>query len=276
MSENKTVFDKVDDVELKVDDNSEKLDDIGVKVDGNLEILDDINEKLDVLLSEQQKTKHTKKTENPQITLKRFIARAQKEYMWLGSRDEFKKEKQTALIFVWILIGVGLLATIFTSIAFKIYTTFTLFENIWLIMMLCTVKYIRKSQYYYQCFEFSENSFYRFELDGDGVLRCGPLKKKYKWFSVITCICAFCNIIIVWIEANKMLALIATIFELALGVLSIYVFYYKALDFFCGYCNLRFTGQNDLNTQIISIVYDPTLDKLYTEEDYFKQFPFLK
>jgi hypothetical protein len=172
------------------------------------------------------------------------------------------------------LIGVGLLATIFTSIAFKLYSTFTLFENIWLIMMLCTVKYIHKSQYYHECFEFSENSFFHFELDADGVLRCGQLKKRYKWFSVITCICALCNIIVVWMEANIILALLATIFELALGVLSIYVFYFKVLDYFSGYCQLRFTGRNDSNTQTISIIYDPIVNKLYTEEEYKKQFPF--
>jgi hypothetical protein len=111
-------------------------------------------------------------------------------------------------------------------------------------------------------------------LDGDGVWRCGQLKKKYKWFSVITCICALCNIIVVWMEANIILALLATIFELALGVLSIYVFYFKALDYFCRYCNLRFTGRNDSNTQTISIIYDPIVNKLYTEEEYKKQFPF--
>jgi hypothetical protein len=77
-------------------------------------------------------------------------------------------------------------------------------------------------------------------------------------------------------EANIILALLATIFELALGVLSIYVFYFKALGYFCGYCHLRFTGRNDSNTQTISIIYDPILNKLYTEEEYKKQFPFCK
>ena len=249
MSENKTVFERLDEIDAKLDK----------AISGN-------SQRETIQLSR----------ENPQITLKRFIGRARKEYMWMGSRADFETEKQTVLKFVWILIGVGLLATIITSIAFKLYSTFTLFENIWLIMMLCTVKYIHKSQYYYECFEFSENSFFRFELDGDGVLRCGQLKKKYKCFSVITCICALCNIIVVWTEANMMLALIATLFELALGVLSIYVFYFKALDYFCGYCHLRFTGRNDLNTQTISIIYDPLLNKLYAEEDYLKQFPFCK
>lgn len=249
MSENKTVFERLDEIDAKLDK---------------------------AISGKSQSETIQLPRENPQATLKRFISRAKKEYMWLGSREDFEKEKRTTFLFVWVLIGVGLLATLFTSIAFKLYSTFTSFENIWLVMMLCTVKYIHKSQYYHECFEFSENSFFHFELDADGVLRCGQLKKRYKWFSVITCICALCNIIVVWMEANIILALLATIFELALGVLSIYVFYFKALDYFCGYCHLRFTGRNDSNTQTISIIYDPTFNKLYTEEEYKKQFPFCK
>lgn len=249
MSENKTVFERLDEIDAKLDK---------------------------AISGKSQSETIQLPRENPQATLKRFISRAKKEYMWLGSREDFEKEKRTTFLFVWVLIGVGLLATIFTSIAFKLYSTFTLFENIWLIMMLCTVKYIHKSQYYHDCFEFSENSFFHFELDADGVLRCGHLKKRYKWFSVITCICAVCNIIVVWMEANNMLALLATIFELALGVLSIYAFYFKVLDYFSGYCQLRFMGRNDSNTQTISIIYDPILNKLYTEEEYKKQFPFCK
>ncbi len=249
MSENKTVFERLDEIDAKLDK---------------------------AISGKSQSETIQLPRENPQATLKRFISGAKKEYMWLGSREDFEKEKRTTFLFVWVLIGVGLLATIFTSIAFKLYSTFTLFENIWLIMMLCSVKYIHKSQYYHDCFEFSENSFFHFELDADGVLRCGHLKKRYKWFSVITCICAVCNIIVVWMEANNMLALLATIFELALGVLSIYAFYFKVLDYFSGYCQLRFTGRNDSNTQAISIIYDPILNKLYTEEEYKKQFPFCK
>lgn len=249
MSENKTVFERLDEIDAKLDK---------------------------VVSGASQREGMQIPRENPQIALKRFIGRAKKEYMWLGTQSEFEHEKQTAFRLLWLLVGVGLLATIFSTIAFKLYSTFTLFENIWLIMMLCTIKYIRKAQYHYDCFDFSENSFFRFELDADGVLRCGTLKKKYKWFTVITCICVFCNIIVVWMEANAVLALIATLFELALGALSIYIFYFKALDFFCGYNHLRFTGRNDANTQTVVLIYDPLMNKLYTEEDCLKQFPFCK
>lgn len=109
MSENKTVFERLDEMDAKLD----KV------IEGNI----------------QRETMQLPR-ENPQITLKRFIRRSRKEYMWFGSRDEFEKEKRESLLFVWILIGVGLLTTLFTSIAVKLYSTFTLFENIWLIMML--------------------------------------------------------------------------------------------------------------------------------------------
>ena len=151
MSENKTVFERLDEIDAKLD-----------KV---------------VSVASQREGMQIPR-ENPQIALKRFIGRAKKEYMWLGTQSEFEYEKQTAFRLLWLLVGVGLLATIFSTIAFKLYSTFTLFENIWLIMMLCAIKYIRKAQYHYDCFDFSENSFFRFELDADGVLRCGTLKKK--------------------------------------------------------------------------------------------------
>ena len=72
------------------------------------------------------------------------------------------------------------------------------------------------------------------------------------------------------------MALPATIFELAVIGLSIFVFKFKALDFFCGYSNLRFTGRNDTNTQTVVLIFEPIMNKLYTEEDYLKQFLFCK
>ena len=253
MSSEGNLFERVGGVESKVDDVSAKMDNLTAKIEG--------------LLLEKQTPSITKQTESPQAVLKRFISKAKKEYCWLGSESDFQKEKKTALILLAVLMGTIILSTIFTSIAFGMYSTFTLFENIWLIMMLCTIKYIHKAKYHYDCFDFSKNSFFHFELDADGVLRFGTLKTKYIWFTVITCICVFCNIIVVWVEANAVLALIATLFELALGVLSIYIFYFKALDFFLGYTFIRFTGRNDANTQTVVLIYDPLTNNLFTEEE---------
>ena len=262
MSENKTVFDRVDDVESKVDDVSTKMDNLSAKIDG--------------LLSVKQTATTPRQTENPQVVLKRFISKAKKEYCWLGSESDFQKEKKTALIFLAILMGAIILSTIFTSVAFGMYSTFTLFENIWLIMMGFVAFYTLKAKRFYDCYEFSLTSCFRFEPDNDGVLRMGALNKKYKVFLVLTCISAVCNIIVAWVENKSGMALPATIFELAVIGLSIFVFNFKVLYFFCGYSNLRFTGRNDTNTQTVVLIFEPIMNKLYTEEDYLKQFPFCK
>lgn len=261
MSEN-NIFDRVEGVESKVDDVSAKMDSLTAKIDG--------------LLSVKQTTTTTHQTENPQVVLKRFIAKAKKEYCWLGSEEDFQKEKKTSLILLAILMGTIILSTIFTSIAFGMYSTFTLFENIWFVMMGFMAFYLLKAKRFYECLEFSLTSCFRFEPDADGVLRMGTPNKKYKVFLVLTCICAVCNIIVVWLENKSGMALPATIFELAVIGLSTFVFNFKALDFFYGYSNLRFTGANETTGQKVVLIYEPIMNKLYTEEDYLKQFPFCK
>ena len=260
MSDN-NIFDRVDGVESKVDDVSAKMDSLTAKIDG--------------LLSVKQTTSISQ-TENTQVVLKRFISKAKKEYCWLGSEADFQKEKKTALILLAILMGTIILSTIFTSIAFGMYSTFTLFENIWFVMMGFMSFYLLKAKRFYESYEFSLTSCFRFEPDVDGVLRMGTPNKKYKVFLVLTCICAVCNIIVVWLENKSGMALPATIFELAVLGLSIFVFNFKALDFFYGYSNLRFTGVNETTGQKVVLIYEPIMNKLYTEEDYLKQFPFCK
>ena len=262
MSENKTVFDRVDDVESKVDDVSAKMDNLSAKIDD--------------LLSVKQTATTSRQTENPQVVLKRFISKAKKEYCWLGSESDFQKEKRLALIFLAILMGTIILSTIFTSIAFGMYSTFTLFENIWLIMMCFIASYLVKAKRFYDCYEFSLASCFRFEPDADGVLRMGAPNKKYKLFLVLTCICAVLNIIVAWTENNGGMAFLATVFELAVIGLSIFVFNFKALDFFYGYSNLRFTGTNETSGAKVVLIFEPIMNKLYTEEDYLKKFPFCK
>jgi hypothetical protein len=261
MSDN-NIFDRVDGVESKVNDVSAKMDSLTAKIDG--------------LLSVKQTTTTTHQTENPQVVLKRFISKAKKEYCWLGSEADFQKEKKTALILLATLIGAIIFSTVFTSIALGLYSMFTLFENIWLIMMCFVAFYLVKAKRFYDCYEFSLTSCFKFEPDADGVLRMGAPNKKYKVFLVLTCISAICNIIVVWMENKNGMALPATIFELAVFGLSIFVFNFKALNFFYGYSNLRFTGANEATGKKVVLIYEPIMNKLYSEEDYLKQFPFCK
>jgi O-antigen/teichoic acid export membrane protein len=72
------------------------------------------------------------------------------------------------------------------------------------------------------------------------------------------------------------MALVATIFELLVVATTIYVFYFQANGFFAGYNNLRYTGISNATKQKVVLFYSPIFNKLYTEENYYKQFPFYK
>ena len=77
MNSSDNLYDRVDEVESKVDDVSAKMDSLTAKIDG--------------LLTIKQTTTTNPQTENPQVVLKRFIAKAKKEYCWLGSEADFQK-----------------------------------------------------------------------------------------------------------------------------------------------------------------------------------------
>ena len=96
---------------------------------------------------------------NQSWSLKNFIKRSVHEYMWLGAREEFEKEKQRALLFIRSSIIAMIICTIVATVSFGIYSTYTLFENIWLVLMLCVHRYTYKTKKNYSTLEYSFNSF---------------------------------------------------------------------------------------------------------------------
>ena len=69
--------------------------------------------------------------------------------------------------------------------------------------------------------------------------------------------------------------LLVTILELGTLALNIFTVY-KVTDFFAGYGPLRFTGMNEAGTAKVVLIFDTMMNKLYTEEEYLKTFPFMK
>ena len=244
----------------------EQLEDINKKQD---EILEAVNKPTAAPATENNAIKSTVKQRNQSWSLKNFINRSIHEYMWLGTRDEFEKDKSVATLFT-ILSIVGIcLCSIVTTATVGFYTTYTFFENIWLFLLLFVCKYVMKAQKNYSTLEYSQNSFERFTLDADGVLRPGPYKKKYKWFLILAVISFILNAICNW---GSLIALLLEVLVLGLNLFTVY----KVTDFFAGYGPIRFIGMNDRGTAKVVIIFDTLQNKLYTEEDYLKQFPLMK
>lgn len=239
--------------------------------------LDEISESLR-RIEERIDRKEPVRTEverrNAQFSLKNFIARSVHEYLWFGFKEAFEKEKKTALLLILASVASMIVTTVATTAAFGMYSTYTLFENIWLLLMFCILKYTYKAKRSYPTFEYSINSFLRFEEDADGVLQSTVYKKKYKWFLILGCIAFLLNALCAWI-VNCSAPLLITILELGTLALNIFAVF-KVTDFFAGYNQIKFTGMNETGTAQVVLVFNTVINELYTEEDYLKKYPFIK
>ncbi len=210
---------------------------------------------------------------NNVFSLRNFISRSTHEYLWIGTNEDFKNEKKLSIILILCSILSMALCTIAMTASIGFYSTFTLFENIWLFLSFFALAYTCKTKKNYLTGEYFLNSFEVFELDADGVLRNTAYKKKYKVFLILGCVGFVLNAICVWLYDGSA-RLFVTILELATMALVIFTTY-RVADFFSAYGPIRFTGRNESNTQTVSIVLDVIGNKFYTEEEYSQKYPYM-
>lgn len=252
--ENKSVFDQ--------------LGEINDKQDEILKAIREGNEK-----GSRNNTSNNRQA--PIFSLKNFIRFSLREYMWCGTEEDFCKCKETNIVLILSAILCMIFTSVVTTISAGHYTTYTLFENIWLILSLFALKYTCVAKRLYCDCVYSQNSFERFESDDNGIWRPTILKKKYKWFFILALISFVLNTICVWIDSCSMPVLV-TILELLSMALSILAVY-KTIDFFDLYGPVKITGKSIVTGQKIVIIEDP-LDsrKFYPEDEFFRKYPVFK
>lgn len=267
MAEFKNVYEGIDEILARQNQAEER------SRQEHEEIIDAIK-KANAPVAQADQVKRAVNQRNQSWSLKNFINRSVHEYMWIGTKEDFDKEKKRALFLIWSSIVSMIICTIVASISFGIYSTYTLFENIWLLLMLYVLKYTSKTKKNYSTLDYSFNSFERFETDADGILRNTVYKKKYRWFLVLACIAFVLNAFSAWIVDESSFPLLVTILELGSLTLNIFTVY-KVTDFFAGYGPIRFTGTNEAGTGKVVLIFDTIANKLYAEEDYLKIFSFM-
>lgn len=263
MSDKKNLYDRMAGIESKIDDVVHQFEELI------------LSQTKDSSSTEQNQIKpHFAPTVQEQrIALKRFISTSQKEYMWCGSIEDFTREKKKVLYLIFAYIIVGIVSTLVSSISLKIYSTFTIFENIWLIMVALMIIPTVRAKRYYDCLKIPSIKCFNYDYDQDGVCRMGALKKSYKVFFVLNCIAAVLNAISIWFFRKDAFAVVVTVLEVITAIFSGVSFYF-VMDFFCGYGVLRFTGKNFTTGERVVLFFDPLMNTLFSEEDYKKRFPF--
>lgn len=253
----------------------EITDELKSKIDGLTEAINQTNRQA------QQRTASNIQPQaerrNQTAVLANFVKRASKKYHYFGGAEYFRKEKMIVCVWMAALLLVGLIATIISSVAFKLYSTFTFVENIWMILGITMLSFIFKAQRDYDCFSLSSNNMEKYVYDADGVPKCtNKLKIGYRIMRWLTYISVAGNIICLWTLSNStVLSVFGTIFELGFGVLS-FVSVSEAQTFFGGYNAVYFTGRNESNTETVTLVHNLMENKLYLLEDYEKRYPFEK
>lgn len=219
-------------------------------------------------LKNQQQIKQNEEFKlQPQVSeqqlIKKFIQSAKKEYVWFGPNYEFKKSKIIVNVLFVILIIVGVISTILTSISLNMYSTFTLFENIWLIFACLMFSHSLNAKKRMLDTDLKNHSNTIFIKDTDGTWRdTKKEKKKYKWFRRISYIAVIANIIFILTKSNGAITIFAILFELAFAGLTI-GFFFAYINLFCMYGNfILFTGMNLTNTANITLLFDVKRKKL--------------
>lgn len=208
-----------------------------------------------------------------QQLLQKFIRSSKKEHIWLGTKFDFNQSQTAVIILSICLMIVGVISTVLTSIAFKMYSTFTLFENIWLVFACILFSYAMNAKKRMLDTDLKDHSNTIFVQDVDGTWRdTNKEKKRFKWFRTLSYIAVACNIIVIWIQSKGAIALFATLFELAFVGLTIGL-YFAYINLFCMYgIFILFTGVNPENHKTITIIFDVEGKKLAPYEEYKEKF----
>ena len=205
--------------------------------------------------------------------LNAMIKESKKQYMFFGRKEDLEKRKHLIITLCIILVVVGIMATIFTTLAFKLYSTLSLFENIWMILAIVMTVNMTKLSPVISDIEMKDISYLAYIMDKDRTwVNSYEELKRYKVFRIISYISVLGNLIVVWVNGASGFAAAATIFELAFaGATALMLVGRSRLQFKYGNI-VVFDCTNPYTNERFKLVGDYMDRKLYTYEDYMSKF----
>jgi hypothetical protein len=194
----------------------------------------------------------------------------------MDHHDGFQKEKRRCIILLLSLLGAILLATIVSSASLGIYSTYSFFENMYVVCVVCMLIHVLRAKRVYPTFEMKNNCSFLFFSTREGIFLMGKRKKRYTVFLVLSCIGAALNILCSLgdLMGEAKYKFFVFVLEVAVFVLSLVANYFVA-DFFLGYLIVGIRTR--LHTgEVQTIFYFPSDNTLMTKEDFDSKFGILK
>lgn len=200
-----------------------------------------------------------------------FFKNSKKSYRWAGSKKGFNKSKLLTVLSYLLVVVLGVLSTLVTSVSIRLYSTFTFFENVWLIFTIIAMTFVGKAKLKYRDVDMKMNSTSKFVQDQYGLWNPKKEKRIFFAFRWITFISVVLNIVFIWIRISNIswLAMILEILFLGSIILSIFA----DVSFQTPYYVLYLEGKSMDGSQNLQIVRDPIFKNFMTEEEYKKLMP---
>lgn len=283
MAEPKCLFDRLDDIAATQADILNEV--IGVKkqnAETNARVVE-LEAELEKLRKEKAQPQNQQVYQQPRVSapvreptrvelFQQFIKQSMKCWRWLGNRTEFNKKKNLAIISLLMLLIVGVATTVVSSICFQLYSTFTLFENIWLIFGIIFLTYACRARLKYEVNDLAAHSPDSYEKDKLGM--CFPKREKavFKVFRIITIVAIACNIIAIWVMGHELRGLAAFMELLFLG--AIIFSFFMNFNLFVQYSIIYIDGRNLTTNEEVTLVLPPGSNDFLLEEDFKKKMPY--
>ena len=278
MSEKNSLFEKLDDI-------SAGQSDILCEIIGVKEQVSATDSRIAELEQEIQKLKttpvesHSKIYDNTQPKkdneiLQTFLKQSKKSWRWFGSKSKFNKQKKLSIISFIALLILGLISSIVSSFCFQTYSTFTLFENIWLIFGIIYLTYACNTQLIYEVNNLASNSSTKYVKDVLGMMFPRKEKAVFKIFRWLAIISVIANIFAIWTGIGKTIQISATVFEI-LFLVAIIFSYFANLNLFSHYSIIWVEGRNLTTKEKVVLVLPPGAKQLMPEEEFKKKMPFI-
>lgn len=225
--------------------------------------------------SAQSSTSHNQSHSEMSEKAKRewFFRNSKKSWRWFGNQSLLNKKKTVAIVSYALLFVFGFFSSVATSLSAGFYTTFTAFENAWLICGISLLVYTIKTKLKYESKELARNTNYSYKQDQYGLWNPGKEKTIFKVLRWLAVICVIANIIYIWIRPNN-LSIVATVLEIIfLG--AIVFSFFANIDLFAQYTIIYLEGKSIYDSDEITLVWDPYFKKFFTEDEYRKKMSFL-
>ena len=206
----------------------------------------------------------------PKELLYKFLKQSKKSWRWFGTRKEFKTKKTLAIISLIFLLLVGFITTIVSTMCFKLYSTFTLFENAWMIISIIYLVYASKATYIYETNALAASSPLKYKTDAVGMKFHGKEKLVFRIFKWLAIISVVCNIIVIWAGMGKDYKVLATVMEVLFLCSIIFAYVMNNLFFFINYLIAWVEGHNFSTNERVVLVLPPGAKQLMTEEEFNK------